>query len=46
MQTAPATEEFHLYFTHFHWDHLIGLPFFVPLLYQGQKEYTYLCGSR
>src|ERR1035437_4546127 len=21
MKTAPGTDEFHLYFTHFHWDH-------------------------
>ena len=23
--------EYHLFFTHFHWDHLQGLPFFAPL---------------
>ena len=36
MKTDPATEEFHLYFTHFHWDHMIGLPFFF-LLYKKRK---------
>jgi len=41
MQTAPATEEFHLYFTHFHWDHLIGLPFFVPLYVKGKTIHIY-----
>jgi phosphoribosyl 1,2-cyclic phosphodiesterase len=41
MQTAPATEEFHLYFTHFHWDHLIGLPFFVPLYVKGKTLNIY-----
>lgn len=23
--------EFHIFFTHFHWDHLLGLPFFSPI---------------
>jgi len=27
--------EVDLLFTHFHWDHLIGLPFFVPLFLKG-----------
>jgi phosphoribosyl 1,2-cyclic phosphodiesterase len=27
--------EVDLLFTHFHWDHLIGLPFFVPLFIKG-----------
>lgn len=30
-KNEPDTNEFHLYLTHFHWDHLIGLPFFIPL---------------
>jgi phosphoribosyl 1,2-cyclic phosphodiesterase len=41
MQTAPTTDEFHLYFTHFHWDHLIGLPFFVPLYMKGKTIHIY-----
>jgi phosphoribosyl 1,2-cyclic phosphodiesterase len=41
MQTAPTTDEFHLYFTHFHWDHLIGLPFFVPLYVKGKTIHIY-----
>ena len=28
-QSIP--EEFHLLVTHFHWDHLLGLPFFFPV---------------
>ena len=31
LKSEPEVNEFHLYFTHFHWDHLIGLPFFTPL---------------
>jgi phosphoribosyl 1,2-cyclic phosphodiesterase len=41
MHTAPGTDEFHLYFTHFHWDHLIGLPFFVPLYMKGKTIHIY-----
>ena len=26
----PKTENYYLFFSHFHWDHLQGLPFFVP----------------
>ncbi len=26
--------EFHIFFTHFHWDHLQGLPFFIPIVYK------------
>lgn len=29
--------EVDLYFTHFHWDHLIGLPFFLPLYRKGNR---------
>src|SRR5213080_2426330 len=41
MQTAAATDEFHLYLTHFHWDHLIGLPFFVPMYLKGKTVHIY-----
>ncbi|MBX2987628.1 MAG: MBL fold metallo-hydrolase [Bdellovibrionaceae bacterium] len=27
---ARAKGPFHIYMTHFHWDHVIGLPFFTP----------------
>jgi phosphoribosyl 1,2-cyclic phosphodiesterase len=27
----PALPTLHLFFTHFHWDHIQGLPFFAPL---------------
>jgi len=28
-------------FTHFHWDHLIGLPFFTPIFIPGNKIHVY-----
>lgn len=33
--------EAHLLFTHFHWDHLIGLPFFTPIFIPGNKIHVY-----
>ncbi|MCM0605531.1 MAG: MBL fold metallo-hydrolase [Xanthomonadaceae bacterium] len=33
--------EVHIFFTHFHWDHLIGLCFFVPLFIPGNKIHVY-----
>lgn len=31
----------HLFFTHFHWDHLIGLPFFAPVFVPGNQIHLY-----
>jgi ribonuclease BN (tRNA processing enzyme) len=31
LQTTVATIRIHLFLTHNHWDHLIGLPFFFPI---------------
>lgn len=33
--------EVHILFTHFHWDHLIGLPFFLPLFVPGNQIHMY-----
>jgi phosphoribosyl 1,2-cyclic phosphodiesterase len=33
--------EVHLLFTHFHWDHLIGMPFFAPVFIPGNKIHVY-----
>ena len=41
LRSEPQTEEFHFYFTHFHWDHLIGLPFFTPLYVKGKTVNFY-----
>jgi phosphoribosyl 1,2-cyclic phosphodiesterase len=36
-----GTGEVHIFFTHFHWDHLIGLPFFTPIFIPGNKIHVY-----
>jgi phosphoribosyl 1,2-cyclic phosphodiesterase len=33
--------EVHIFLTHFHWDHLIGLPFFAPHFIKGNKIHYY-----
>ncbi len=33
--------EVHLLFTHFHWDHLAGLPFFIPIFVPGNTIHLY-----
>lgn len=33
--------EAHLFFTHFHWDHIQGFPFFVPAFVKGNRFHLY-----
>lgn len=33
--------EAHIFMTHFHWDHLIGLPFFIPIFIPGNRVHFY-----
>jgi phosphoribosyl 1,2-cyclic phosphodiesterase len=34
-------KEFHIFMTHMHWDHIIGMPFFVPIHVPGHKIKIY-----
>jgi phosphoribosyl 1,2-cyclic phosphodiesterase len=34
---SEQAKNLHLFLTHFHWDHIQGIPFFVPLLKAGNK---------
>lgn len=36
-------ESYHFLFTHAHWDHLMGFPFFKPLYRKGTKLTVYRC---
>lgn len=38
---AKEPHDTHLLFTHFHWDHLLGLPFFTPIFLKGQTVHLY-----
>ena len=33
--------EAHIFFTHFHWDHIVGLPFFTPIFIPGNRIHFY-----
>ena len=33
--------EAHIFFTHFHWDHIVGLPFFAPVFIPGNRIHFY-----
>lgn len=44
MMAGPAGKGkgvFHIFLTHFHWDHLIGLPFFAPHFIPGNQVHYY-----
>lgn len=40
MKTRKAGYTLHLFFTHFHWDHLQGIPFFAPF-FQPQNKIVF-----
>jgi phosphoribosyl 1,2-cyclic phosphodiesterase len=40
-EAAEAPLDLHLFLTHFHWDHIQGLPFFAPLYAAGQRVTIY-----
>ncbi|MFN7729625.1 MAG: MBL fold metallo-hydrolase [Bdellovibrio sp.] len=44
MMKGPAAKgkaNIHIFLTHFHWDHVLGLPFFAPLFIAGNKVNVY-----
>lgn len=38
---AKGAKEFHIFLTHMHWDHIMGLPFFVPVHLAGYSIKIY-----
>lgn len=43
---AEDVREFGLFFTHVHWDHIMGLPFFKPAYRSGTRIHLYGCPFR
>lgn len=43
--TGRAKGPFHIFMTHFHWDHVIGLPFFTPHFIPGSEIHYYAVQS-
>lgn len=44
MMKGPAGKgqaEIHIFMTHFHWDHMLGIPFFAPHFIKGNKIHYY-----
>jgi len=40
-QHHPKPQTFHIIMSHFHWDHMVGFPFFVPAYVPGNKVHIY-----
>lgn len=40
-RTGRTKGPFHIFMTHFHWDHVIGLPFFTPHFLPGAEVHYY-----
>ena len=40
-RTPGAGQTFHIFMSHLHWDHIMGLPFFVPAFVAGNRVVIY-----
>jgi phosphoribosyl 1,2-cyclic phosphodiesterase len=43
-RTGSTVRDFHIFFTHFHWDHIQGLPFFSPAGYRPENSMYFYSG--
>lgn len=39
-------QTFHIFMSHLHWDHIMGLPFFTPAYLAGNRIFIYGCHAR
>ncbi len=42
-QHGGAAQTFHIFLSHLHWDHIMGLPYFVPAFIPGNRVVVYGC---
>ena len=40
-QRGGKAQTFHIFMSHLHWDHIMGLPFFVPAFIPGNRVFIY-----
>jgi phosphoribosyl 1,2-cyclic phosphodiesterase len=40
-EVVKAPRDFHIFVSHFHWDHILGFPFFHPIHVRGVKIHLY-----
>ena len=40
-QRGGKAQTFHIFMSHLHWDHIMGLPFFVPAFIPGNRVVIY-----
>jgi phosphoribosyl 1,2-cyclic phosphodiesterase len=40
-ESFKDASDVHIFMTHFHWDHLMGIPFFIPLFVPGKRVHFY-----
>jgi phosphoribosyl 1,2-cyclic phosphodiesterase len=43
---AGRAQTFHIFMSHLHWDHIMGLPFFVPAFIPGNRVVIYGCHAQ
>jgi len=41
LKKRDKVKKFHIFFTHYHWDHILGLPFFDPAYIPGYELHFY-----